>query len=252
MRTMIHTETKRKYQVEQHLITRNFWEYYVIKDPNNSDDIKFCYVMGIESEFGDVYIPEIKPYVLSQSKVTPTKEIMPPIGFMWIEDYKKWVESDDEPVIEKPMIIPQPIKGLPPVIKGATPIEPVFKFDQTRALKILNWAKKPQYGFERFLMSYKTLIKLVEAKDCIDLNERQNYSPSIREFIEWVQVVKVEPFTMFEAYLITDRDDARISIEGINIESGYCTKEQLDLFRLEFGHADEFGKTSGGLRAWWD
>lgn len=83
MRKMRRVDGKQVFKVEEHFILRNFWEYYVIKDRNNDDDIKLCFVMGIENEMGSVYIPEVKPYIISRTK--NLAEVMPPVGFEWVE-----------------------------------------------------------------------------------------------------------------------------------------------------------------------
>ena len=70
--------------VREHIIIKNMWEYYVISDDYDEEDqVQFCYVMGFECEFGDVYIPEIEPYIISRTK--NLDEVMPPIDFEWVE-----------------------------------------------------------------------------------------------------------------------------------------------------------------------
>jgi len=77
-------------------MTKNFWEYYVIHSspeakpaalsgviyPEESE-VQFCYVMGMENEMGDVWIPEIEPYITVRTK--KLEEVMPPPGYDWVE-----------------------------------------------------------------------------------------------------------------------------------------------------------------------
>lgn len=83
MRKMKDNSTGQVFTVEEHFILRNFWEYYVLEDKDNDDDIKLCYVMGFENEMGCVYMPEVKPYIISKTK--ELNEIMPASGFEWVE-----------------------------------------------------------------------------------------------------------------------------------------------------------------------
>lgn len=80
MRTMIN-EKGQKLKVTEHIILRNFWEYYVIDAETNEGEVKLCYVLGNENELGDVYLPEIKPYILS--KTNRLDDLMPAPGFSW-------------------------------------------------------------------------------------------------------------------------------------------------------------------------
>jgi len=69
--------------VVEHIILKNFWEYYVTSD-QFSEDIRVCLVMGAETELGDVSMEEIKPYVVSKTK--DLNEIAPASGWNWIEE----------------------------------------------------------------------------------------------------------------------------------------------------------------------
>jgi hypothetical protein len=70
-------------EVTEHIILRNFWEYYVLESPTNTDDIKECLVLGFETEIGDVPMSEIKPYIISRTK--NLQEVAPAPGFRWIQ-----------------------------------------------------------------------------------------------------------------------------------------------------------------------
>lgn len=70
-----------KLKVTEHIILKNFWEYYVLEAETNTSDVKLCLVMGAETEIGDVYLPEIKPYVISRTK--KLENILPAPNYSW-------------------------------------------------------------------------------------------------------------------------------------------------------------------------
>jgi hypothetical protein len=72
------------FTVHQHIILKNFWEYYLGETDENG--IAFGYVMGIESEWGDVYLPEIKPYIIGEARANDLWHIMPPEGYRWEDE----------------------------------------------------------------------------------------------------------------------------------------------------------------------
>ena len=85
-RSIINTnneDTTEPFAVYQHIITRNFWEYYL--EEADSYGLSFGYVMGNENEWGMVDMDEIKPYIISTAKGTALDEIMPPQGYHWEE-----------------------------------------------------------------------------------------------------------------------------------------------------------------------
>ena len=75
-------------KVVEHIILRNFWEYYVLErelgdvsthDPN----IVYALVMGDDDEIGIVSLSEIKKYIFSRT--TDLSELEPAIGYSWEE-----------------------------------------------------------------------------------------------------------------------------------------------------------------------
>lgn len=82
MKTMI-DKYGQELKVVEHIILKNMWEYYVLDAPTNTEDVKLCLVMGFEQEIGDVYLPEIKPYIISRTK--NLNEVMPADGCRWKE-----------------------------------------------------------------------------------------------------------------------------------------------------------------------
>ena len=84
MRNIKHTESNEPFAVYQHIILRNFWEYYL--EATDKDGIAFGYVMGFENEWGSVSMEELKPYVISTAKGEALGEIMPPQGYHWEDE----------------------------------------------------------------------------------------------------------------------------------------------------------------------
>lgn len=83
MRTMKNQKTGQELQVIKHIILKNFWEYYIIAaDTNDTENqVYLCLVLGEETELGDVYLPEIKPYLASIT--SNLSEVMPAPGWAW-------------------------------------------------------------------------------------------------------------------------------------------------------------------------
>jgi hypothetical protein len=73
-------DSSEPFAVAQHIILRNFWEYYL---EETKDGVAFGYVMGIENEWGTVDMEEIKPYIISIARGKELNDIMPPAGYYW-------------------------------------------------------------------------------------------------------------------------------------------------------------------------
>ena len=84
MRKMRRRGDPRTMVVREHIIIKNFWEYYVLDQLPSDSEVQYCYVMGIEGEFGDVWISEIEPYIITRTE--NLDEVMPPIDFEWVEE----------------------------------------------------------------------------------------------------------------------------------------------------------------------
>ena len=69
------------FTVYQHIILKNFWEYYL--EEADKDGFAFGYVMGFEREWGSVDLAEIKPYIISIARGKELNHIMPPEGYYW-------------------------------------------------------------------------------------------------------------------------------------------------------------------------
>ena len=71
--------------VVEHIITKNMWEYYILKTDLDEDDDKYktALVVGDYTEIGGVYMPEIEPYIISR---TTNLELFAPPGWEWVTD----------------------------------------------------------------------------------------------------------------------------------------------------------------------
>lgn len=71
-------------EISEIIITRNYWEYYVIGP--RTEDIFTALVLGDETEIGDVSYSEIRPYILTK---TPddwsTNDAFPATGWQWAD-----------------------------------------------------------------------------------------------------------------------------------------------------------------------
>lgn len=104
-------------------------------------------------------------------------------------------------------------------------------------------------GTKRFEnLSLKQLEELVE-KDYIGLNECQNLSPPVQDFLEFMRKY---PKVNAHGYVVSHkRDDYRTSIEGLSYH-GEVNKELLLDFVHLCRHADEFVAEEEELFSWWD
>ena len=84
-RNIIDSKGGKPFAVHQHIILKNYWEYYLGK--TDKDGVAFGYVMGFENECGSVYLPEIEPYIRMITKGAELNDIMPPYAHYW-EDEK--------------------------------------------------------------------------------------------------------------------------------------------------------------------
>lgn len=68
--------------VTEHIILKNGWEYYVTDDRHDKDTVR-CMVMGFETEFGDVYMPELRGHIASRT--TDLSDLMAAEGCEWVK-----------------------------------------------------------------------------------------------------------------------------------------------------------------------
>jgi hypothetical protein len=83
-RNIISNEGGEPFTVHQHIILKNFWEYYL--GETDKHGVAFGYVMGFANEWGSVDMKEIKPYVISRCGGNMLDEVMPPEGYCWEDE----------------------------------------------------------------------------------------------------------------------------------------------------------------------
>ena len=92
------------------------------------------------------------------------------------------------------------------------------------------------------------LEKLFEER-FIDPADRQNASPTARQFLEFMRKY---PVTVAHGYVIgPDRPDARITIEGLHVHANDVTPDLEHAFNDLCHTADEL-MMDGDLYSWWD
>jgi len=105
-----------------------------------------------------------------------------------------------------------------------------------------------EYDVHRTEFTFEELKQLKE-ENFLDLESRQNYAPSTGDFMEWLEN---NPKFMAHGYIVTpDRDDYRVSIEGVE-SSEELTKSEARRFVDFCRMADEFDFEDFNYRAWWD
>jgi len=99
---------------------------------------------------------------------------------------------------------------------------------------------------DRFTLDQlRTLLKA----GLLDPEEQQNEAPTIRELMEFMEKW---PGVYAHGYTIGgERDDARVSLEGLACAEVDVTQDLLRAFVMLCRGADELD-IEGDLRAWWD
>ena len=104
-------------------------------------------------------------------------------------------------------------------------------------------------GIRRFDNLNLDKLKELAVLNFINLEENQNYSPTIREFIEFVE--KYPEYTVMGYTVSIERSDYRVSIEGIEKNSTAESETEETEFIELFGNADEFD-SDNKMYAWFD
>jgi hypothetical protein len=75
-----------KVKIDRIIITKNFWEYFILDMKTNIEDpnIVYAIVYGNECEMGLVDLNELKPYIVVDTNITKRTEISPPPGWVWV------------------------------------------------------------------------------------------------------------------------------------------------------------------------
>ena len=68
--------------VHAHVITKNWWEYYIL-DNKRYEDVRLALVMGPEMEIGDFSVNEIRPYIVTQT--SDLDGVMSAPGWEWVK-----------------------------------------------------------------------------------------------------------------------------------------------------------------------
>jgi hypothetical protein len=114
--------------------------------------------------------------------------------------------------------------------------------------KNLNFSNATYYYYDR--VPSEVLLQIVPLLPKKNYEEeRQNYSPTIKDFVE---IAKKEPRAKFDLYIITkERDDERLTIETI-----YLPKERNDLVISVLEKALDYPDAKGFFEEyfymWWD
>jgi len=104
-------------------------------------------------------------------------------------------------------------------------------------------------GTRRFeSLNLEQLQDLIQ-NNFIDLEECQNYSPSVSDFLDFM---KKYPAVKAHGYAVSHtRDDYRVSLEGLAFAGEVNNQMLLDFIHL-CRQADEFHASEDELYAWWD
>tara|TARA_Y100000310_G_C20362780_1_gene659756 strand:- start:6 stop:314 length:309 start_codon:yes stop_codon:yes gene_type:complete len=81
--------------VVEHIMTKNMWEYYILKTDLDEDDDKYrtALVVGDHTEIGGVYLPEIEPYIISR---TTNLNLRPAPNWEWVTDEEAYTFLNPE------------------------------------------------------------------------------------------------------------------------------------------------------------
>lgn len=112
----------------------------------------------------------------------------------------------------------------------------------------VKWDKKTLGTYRIEQVNLDTLNLLV-SNNFIDLEERQNESPSVKEFMQFLEK---QPSFRAHGYAVgPKRNDYRVTLEGILIKEKFITKDLKIAFYEFCKEADEI-ITKGDLWCWWD
>ena len=110
-------------------------------------------------------------------------------------------------------------------------------------------------GIRHFTCEPDLIHELLD-NNFVDPEDCQNYSPYISEFLEVADRIP-DCHVAFECYSVSpERDDYRISIEGIHVVIPDTDYDAIELCVESFNGADTFNFHHEGdsffLHAWWD
>ena len=105
-------------------------------------------------------------------------------------------------------------------------------------------------GIRHFIgLTYNKWERLLDLR-VADPEERQNCAPTCGEIMEFIR--EHPNFTAHGYTVSPNRDDYRVSIEGVFCDPGFTTKDLIDTVNL-FAGADEFDVSEeDGIYVWFD
>lgn len=112
-------------------------------------------------------------------------------------------------------------------------------------------AKKYGGGIRSFEDLTMIQINQLEGIDVLNMNERQNESPTVGEMLDFLKERETDGWYIHGYCVSPERDDFRISFEGVGKRTPPSKQDIID-FALLFRWADEFYVGEDGLRCWYD
>ncbi len=94
-------------------------------------------------------------------------------------------------------------------------------------------------------------IEKLEQEGLLDLDERQNNSPSVREIIEFLKSRETDGWYVHGYSVSPERADCRVSFEGVGKRTPPSMQDVIDFAEM-FRYADEFHVSDEGLYCWYD
>jgi hypothetical protein len=113
-----------------------------------------------------------------------------------------------------------------------------------------DWDEKNALGgIKSFGLIELDILEILFRERFIDPSDRQNESPTMQEFLGFM---RKHPAAVAHGYAVSpNRDDYRVTIEGLRVPAKDVTWELEEAFAEFCGNADEL-VTNGELYSWWD
>lgn len=120
-----------------------------------------------------------------------------------------------------------------------------------KVLRVLGLSRKYAVGGTvDATVSSDVLIKISKLVPKENLENRQNYSPMFRDFVEFAKKVKDAKFRI---YVVTkDRSDERVTVDGVMFPQKYLALAREILLENALGAPDEKRKVNSNIVWWWD
>lgn len=106
-------------------------------------------------------------------------------------------------------------------------------------------------GVRRFDHADQSVIRTLVKLGIADGEECQNYAPTTNEILGFLSEREGGDWTMHGYAVSTDREDCRVTIEGVTCEGPYEMKDIVE-FCQRFSGADEFNVDYEFLHCWFD